>query len=160
MADDQKDSTNPFSHIHKGLDHMNKPSMDYEKMEDLGWGLEPERMKPEVNGKAVKLEQELLETLTYLTEAERLDLSIEKVIARAAFDLPALAFDSAFARSSVAVKGRGRADVRAMVGGSTPKISVPTTLQKMRRVFRGRGGKVQSVEEESGYEMDTGRETE
>src|SRR2546422_10846960 len=121
MTDDTKDSTNPFSHIHKGLDHMNKPSMDYEKMEDLGWGLEPERMKPEVNGtgKAIKLEQELLETLTYLTESERLDLSIEKVIARAAFDLPALAFDTAFARSSVAVKGRGRGDVRAMVGGAT-----------------------------------------
>ena|SRR5712691_5559149 len=155
---DSKDSTNPFSHIHKGLDHMNKPSVDYAKMEDLGWGLEPERMRPDLNGKARELlQQEQLETLTFLTESERLDLSIEKVIARATFDLPALAFDQAFARSSVAVKGRGRADVKAMVGGSTPKITVPTTMQKVRRIMTGRG-KVQSVEEESSYEMDTGQE--
>lgn len=138
------DESNPFSHIHKGIDHMSKPANDISKMETLGWGLDAEKMNPQVDGKE-GLNQEELETLTYLTEADRVDLAIEKVFARASMDLPALAFAESYARGSIAVKGRGRTSIEKMVGGSTPKISVPTTMQKVRRVFSGRGEKKEQV---------------
>lgn len=136
---------------------MNRPAMDIEKMEGLGWGYDSEKMKPEVNGRAEKkgMGLEELETLTFLTEQERTDLAIEKVIGTASHDLVALAYRSSYARGSIAVKGRGRASVEKMVGGSTPKISVPTTMQKVRRIFTGRGGQ-KETEIETSYETDTG----
>ena len=133
------DSSNPFSHIHKGLDHMNKPAADTDKMEGLGWGYDAEKMRPEVNGKAKQegLNLEELETLTYLSDTERINCAIEKVIGTASHDLVALSFRASVMRGSVGVKGRGRADVGKMIGGSTPHISVPTTMQKVRRIFTG-----------------------
>lgn len=146
-----EDTSNPFSHIHKGLDHMNKPAADIEKMETMGWGYDPEKMNPEIDGKAGTpkgLAQEELETLTYLTEQERTDLALEKIIGTASHDLVALGYRASYARGSIGVKGRGRADVGKMIGGSTPHISVPTTMQKVRRIFTGRGGEKKEVQSE------------
>jgi len=146
MADDQ---SQPWSHYHKALDQMNKPASDLSRIETLGWGYDPDKLDPKVNGKAgaspgqgvqpvaEDLDQEMLETLTFLSPGERLDLSIEKVIGRAVLDLPALGFTEAFARSSIAVKGRGRASVEKMMSGTGQRISVPTTLQKIKRTLVG-----------------------
>lgn len=132
---------------------MNKPAADVEKMEGLGWGYDEDKLKPEVNGKAEKaLALEELETLTFLNEQDRVDFAIEKVIATSSHDLVALGFRSSAMRGTIAVKGRGRLSVEKMVGGSTPKISVPTTMQKVRRVFTGGKEKKEEtqVEEEWG----------
>ena len=146
MSEDN--ASQPWSHLHVAISHLNKPASDIEKAEGLGFGYDSDKMKTEVNGSAKKaMEQEELETLTFLNESERLDTSIEKVLATASGDIIGLAYRADFMRSSVAVKGRGRDSVKVIVAGQAPKISVPTTLGKVRRIISNRG-KEESREEE------------
>ena len=147
----------PWGASHVGMKHLSKPASDIERMEGIGWGYDPDKTAPQVDGKATKaLEQEELETLTYLSEGERETTSIEKVLATMAGDMVGLAYRTDFMRSSIGVKGKGRESIHKITAGNVPKVSVPTTMQKVRRVLTGRGGKKQGEEEETsyGYEED------
>ena len=147
MSEDR--ASQPWGHIHLGLEHMNKPASDIEKMEGIGWGYDPDKAKTEVNGNGRKaLDQEELETLTYLNEGERLDCSLEKVLAGLSGDMVGLAYRADFMRSSVSVKGKGREGIIKILGTSTPKISVPTTLSKVREKLTG-GKKERELEWEN-----------
>lgn len=152
-----EDKSSPFSHLHKGLDHLSKPANDLEHMDLLGWGYDKEKLEPkkaEQNSNP-GLDQEELMTLSFLSEQDRIDLAMENTIARAAFDLPALVFDANYAMGSIGIKGRGRESIHKIMAGTAPKISVPTTMQKVRRIFKGGGNKKEEVGTEEEWTADS-----
>ena len=94
--------------------------------------------------------KDTIQTLVILDETERFLLSVDNVLAAAYQDKIALDYNEQFARSSVAVKGQGRKDAKEVIGSIKQSISIPTTLQKVRRILTGRGGedKKDEVQEE------------
>ena len=92
--------------------------------------------------------KDTIQTLVILDETERFLLSVDNVLALAYQDKIALDYNEQYARTSVSVKGQGRTDAKEIIGSVKQSVSIPTTMQKVRRIFTGRGGKMKETDRE------------
>lgn len=145
------DENSPFGHIHKAIDSLNKPSEALPQSQNLGWVYDQRNISEEIN-KKYNLANEMLSSLSVITKDERSLIAAEIVLAKAYGDLFGLEYVIEYMRTSLSIKGKGHDDTVKIVAGSTPKISVPTTMQKVRRILTGnRNGSAET--EETGYDV-------
>lgn len=152
------DATDIFGHVKDAHKDLARPADHMSTTDRLAWAFDPDVLNPEVDGHkagpgsqpgqaaAEGIGAEQLESLTVLDQEERFLLSVDNTLAIAYNDVMAADFNQHFARSSIAVKARGRDDALKLQQATNQKISVPTTLQKIRKRFVG--GKEQKPEEE------------
>ncbi len=150
------DEGSPFGHIHKAIDSLNKPSDHLTQAENLGWVYDPRNLSEEIN-KKYKIANEMLSTLAVISKEERSSIAAEIVLSKAYGDLFGLEYVIEYMRTSLSIKGKGHDDTVKIVAGSTPKISVPTTMQKVKRVLTGRNGEERKETTEM-YEVNGGQE--
>lgn len=146
-----KDEGTPWSPIHKGIDRISKPSDAIATPDKIGWVFDVGNITHLVKAKNA-MAQEMLESLSIISKEEKDVISTELTLATAYGDLFALDKVIHLLRLSLAVKGKTHDDILKLIGGSAQKISVPTTMQRVRRVLTGRGGKVEE-EVTEGYEV-------
>jgi hypothetical protein len=137
-----------FGHIKKTHEDLSKPAKRLKVSNNLAWAYKADNFNPDVNHKdAEEFDQVANDTLAILDKEDRFLLSVDNTLATAFGDVFALNFNEHLAHTSIAIKGQGRKDAKEVTGGVKQSISMPTSLQKMRRVLTGRGGKVEEEEE-------------
>ena len=141
-------SSDIFGHVKKTHEDLSKPSSHHKPMDRIGWGLDNDTFAPVDGVKAEPLNHEMLETLTILDAEDDFLLSADNTLAQAYGDMIALDFNERKARSSIAIKGKGREDAKAIIGGVKQSVSVPTQLSKVRKILTGGDGKKRNGEME------------
>ena len=144
MTDDR---SSPFNHINEALKHLAEPSKIHPTGQSMGWIYDWEMLDPKVQSDVIEIDRLL--TQTDLKQAEVEPIAAEIMIATAYNSHTSLSFVIRKLQARISVKRQGRKDTKELVAGTTPKISIPTTMQKVRKVLTGRGHKGdEKVEEE------------
>lgn len=145
-----------FHHISQAQQNAAKPSEHLRPTAIMGWMSNLQDLEAGDPGGEDEnvLTDEMLQSLSIVDKRERDLIAIEMAIGRAANDYVSASLIEHRLRLSPSIKGQGRKDLKEIMGGVKQSISMPTSLQKMRRVLTGRGGK--EIEEENSESLEMG----
>ena len=144
MTDDR---SSPFNHINEALGHLAQPNTIHQTGSRMGWIYEWQMLDPQVQSDIIEIDKLL--TQTDLSKNEVEPIAAELMIATAYNSHTSLSFVIRKLQARISVKRQGRKDTKELVAGTTPKISIPTTMQKVRRVLTGKGKEKETEEEQS-----------
>jgi hypothetical protein len=133
-----------FAHIRRAHEDAAKPSEHPKATATMGWMANLNDL--EAGDDKNILYDEMLQSLSIISQKEKQLIAVEMTIGRAINDNVSASLIENLLRLSPSVKGQGRKDLKEIMGGVKQNISMPTSLQKMRRTLTGRGGKTEEVE--------------
>lgn len=137
MTDDKPESDQLFSHIRTAHKDAAKPSDHYKPTAKPGWMANLAEM--DAGQSKDLLADEMLQSLSIITPRERDLIAVEGVIGTAINDHVSIDLIERRLRLSIAVKGKGRNDILAMVGALKQSISIPTSIVKRVKNLRSGG---------------------
>ena len=137
-----------FGHIRRAHEDAAQPSLHPRATATMGWMANLSDLEAGEAGEKDEnvISDEMLQSLSIIKERERDLVAVEMTIGRAVNDLVSASLIENRLRLSPSVKGQGRKDLKEIMGGVKQNISMPTALQKTRRILTGRGGKVEEAE--------------
>lgn len=140
-----------FGHIKTAQNLASHPSDHFESTAQMGWLANLSDQK--AGGDKNFFQDEVLQSLSIINPRLYDALRVEMVVGRACNDYVSSALVEATLRLSPSVKGQGRKDLKEIMGGVKQNISMPTALQKTRRILTGRGGKEIETEQTDSVEV-------